>query len=959
MSGRGRLLAAGMLTAVLAPVLATTHPAEARRAGPLVDTMSSAQMSSVGEQPALVLLVKYGQPDCLRAGAPCSPERFSTIGPPRHAAREWQEILNQRVNERYRAASYGRVHWAFRVVADPRSPDGWWSAPHNVQQYAAARNFGPNGIVSDAATTLLNLAIRRGAITERDVARHHRLLVIDNYHSRGGQEGGGVLRYTVPTPRRPLVIETTAAVAAENSNDSEALTAIIHELGHQLGEPDLYSTPCDYDGDGNLDPCRCPNIEPGGVARSLLGGGSDCVGWWDTMALDAIDRSFGAYTRMIAGWLSTAEPTTRMINARRFSGTVRLWPVERLPRSDRPTALRLTQLSDDDLVRTRLLARLLALLGSRLPYVGYQAECRRAENDDAGAPKSGVLLAWVDDSRPRDHPEQIVRSSSTQHIDEAVLEPGESYTNYTTGLWFSMRGFDQDGSCIVDANYTPPLLPNIGAPFAPIVGREPHRFVLRTSTPVFTATGIALGPQNRSRLEPIAPEKGHLEFLRFGVANRGTAPAAGGTATVRVAQPYAVTEDCGAEARPSAPVAARVKLPALRPGAGAIVGTPWRSRGSDSTGISITMQMPKDSVGSDNEIRSAFTFQTHSLASGNAVREQRSTVVLRAARNCKHEVSFLAVPLFVPPGWLVDINGADTPLRPGATRRVTIGVRAPTSAKAGTVVIPVEFRTAPAGLWDPTAAGEGDPEANGGIDVIARVVRGKGPAPFRIAATALHLPPNVPGPGAPPPPPPPSPPPAQPKPTEPSAPATTLAELVLAPTTVHGGETAKGTVTLGGPAPAGGASVSLSSSDGGVAKVPTIILVAAGSSSAGFEVSTKSLGSPTTVTISASYAGVTRTADLTVTPVPVAKFNPSLKAGYDEKADILTVKGSEWDPCGNEVELTLETKGGISKLGSVMPKSSGKFETALSKTGAVKGDTVRAVQVTCATKETISADADL
>ena len=134
MSGRGRLLAAGMLTAVLAPVLATTHPAEARQAGPLVDTMSSAQMSSVGEQPALVLLVKYGQPDCLRAGAPCSPERFSTIGPPRHAAREWQEILNQRVNERYRAASYGRVHWAFRVVADPPRTDGWWSGPHNQQQ---------------------------------------------------------------------------------------------------------------------------------------------------------------------------------------------------------------------------------------------------------------------------------------------------------------------------------------------------------------------------------------------------------------------------------------------------------------------------------------------------------------------------------------------------------------------------------------------------------------------------------------------------------------------------------------------------------------------------------------------------------------------------------------------------------------------------------------------------------
>ena len=204
-----------------------------------------------------------------------------------------------------------------------------------------------------------------------------------------------------------------------------------------------------------------------------------------------------------------------------------------------------------------------------------------------------------------------------------------------------------------------------------------------------------------------------------------------------------------------------------------------------------------------------------------------------------------------------------------------------------------------------------------------------------------------PRPSAPPTPPPTSPPPA--------APSTKLAEIGLTETTVQGGETVKGTVTLTGAAPAGGASVSLASSDQGVATVPTSVLVPAGAGNAEFEVSTKSLGSPMTVSISASYAGATRTIDLTVTPVPVAKFEPALKASYDEKADVLTVNGSGWDPCGNEVELMLEAKGGTVKLGSVTPGSSGKFEREFGKTGAQDGDEVHGVQTTCATKQTIDA----
>src|SRR5439155_373102 len=99
-----------------------------------------------------------------------------------------------------------------------------------------------------------------------------------------------------------------------------------------------------------------------------------------------------------------------------------------------------------------------------------------------------------------------------------------------------------------------------------------------------------------------------------------------------------------------------------------------------------------------------------------------------------------------------------------------------------------------------------------------------------------------------------------------SSPSVTLSTLSLNPTTVTGGDSSTGTVTLSGPAPSGGAQVALSSSDPSVATVPSSVTVAAGATSATFTVST--VTASTTVMISASYAGVTKAASLTVNPVP-------------------------------------------------------------------------------------------
>src|SRR5438046_423442 len=115
----------------------------------------------------------------------------------------------------------------------------------------------------------------------------------------------------------------------------------------------------------------------------------------------------------------------------------------------------------------------------------------------------------------------------------------------------------------------------------------------------------------------------------------------------------------------------------------------------------------------------------------------------------------------------------------------------------------------------------------------------------------------------------------------------TLSALALNPTSVTGGtQSSTGTVTLSGPAPSGGAVVSLSSNNTTAARVPSSVTVAAGATTASFTVSTSAVSASVAVTISAAFGGTTRTATLTVnpaTPPPVTlsslTLNPTSVTG--------------------------------------------------------------------------------
>ena len=117
-----------------------------------------------------------------------------------------------------------------------------------------------------------------------------------------------------------------------------------------------------------------------------------------------------------------------------------------------------------------------------------------------------------------------------------------------------------------------------------------------------------------------------------------------------------------------------------------------------------------------------------------------------------------------------------------------------------------------------------------------------------------------------------------------------LAGISVAPSSVLGGNSATGTVTLTGAAPSGGTAVTLSSNSSSAA-VPASVTVTAGATTATFAVSTTAVSSNTTATITAKAGTVTVTATLAVTaqPLSAVSLNPTTVVGGSTSTGTVTL----------------------------------------------------------------------
>ena len=156
-----------------------------------------------------------------------------------------------------------------------------------------------------------------------------------------------------------------------------------------------------------------------------------------------------------------------------------------------------------------------------------------------------------------------------------------------------------------------------------------------------------------------------------------------------------------------------------------------------------------------------------------------------------------------------------------------------------------------------------------------------------------------------------------------------LSAVTLSAISVTGGGTAEGLATLNGTAPARGVSTTLTSSNPAVASVPARVVIPAGATSAKFTIATTPVSSPTSVTLSANAAGLTKTAILGVNlPAPPVTDTVAVqKTEYTTKKKTLLVEATS---SNTNVTMTVSTTSTGAVLGTLANKGGGKYQATLS-----------------------------
>jgi len=148
-----------------------------------------------------------------------------------------------------------------------------------------------------------------------------------------------------------------------------------------------------------------------------------------------------------------------------------------------------------------------------------------------------------------------------------------------------------------------------------------------------------------------------------------------------------------------------------------------------------------------------------------------------------------------------------------------------------------------------------------------------------------------------------------------------LVSLTLNPTSVIGGNSSTGTVTLSAPAPTGGATVVLAT-DNSAAQVPPSVTVPAGATTATFTVTTTPIGALATANISGTYA-TTRSSPLTINPPSLTSvtLNPTTVIGGNPSTGTVNLSGAA--PPGGATVLLSSSNTTVAQVPPSVTVSSG------------------------------------
>ena len=165
-----------------------------------------------------------------------------------------------------------------------------------------------------------------------------------------------------------------------------------------------------------------------------------------------------------------------------------------------------------------------------------------------------------------------------------------------------------------------------------------------------------------------------------------------------------------------------------------------------------------------------------------------------------------------------------------------------------------------------------------------------------------------------------------------------ISTVIVNPTSVTGGTSSSGTVTLSGVAPTGGAIVTLSSNNTSAATLPTSVMIGAGLTTATFAVATHAVSTAIPVTITGTYNG-TQTTTLTVnSPVlSSVSLNPTSVLAGVSSVGTVTLSGAA--PTGGAVVALSSSNSTVAAVPQSVTVPTGSLMTTFQVTTASSATT--------------------
>ena len=361
----------------------------------LCTSFATADISPVIEKKVGVVFILDSAPFC-SSGGPCelSPKidgLIPSVLEPRTSPEHYVNLLNYTMTDFIRKATYGVSKLTFEAILNPDRPDGWFEAPHTMEEYLITETAN---VVDDAA----NLAY---SVIGADVQNYDVFLVVENIQHQFGISYGCRIynpgEYTTcPVQAGNVVVDIARVTVGENIDDQSFLEVVGHELGHVHGLPHVWLGP--YDIVGNSD----------------------------------VLTHYGGWSKVYAGWLTGYQDIPLCTQESCVEQVV----LDPLVVKGTLNAVRIP-FTDNNPLRG---------------YIGYYIECRQKYDYDNQIPKAGVLISWVDAIADIDLPTTAVfpHGGSPYDFSNITLSIGETWVDTEHNISINYLSKDSMNRCSVE-----------------------------------------------------------------------------------------------------------------------------------------------------------------------------------------------------------------------------------------------------------------------------------------------------------------------------------------------------------------------------------------------------------------------------------------------------------------------------------------------------------------------------